>query len=195
MSNKKLYTIEPADPNGRWIIPEGSRDPQEWEWIPDAEDIARGENNDLKKELSDARDALESISQLTGIWRPTGNDPATVMTAVAMRREAWKEDLVRRREAEAELELLSKTNRQLREAVEAVGIGSESTMKEMKMWIRRARDAENEINDLRRQLREATEWRSMESAPKDGMPYLFSPERGEWCPIPGVNYGEEKSDE
>jgi len=39
--SKTKYTIEPADPDGRWLIPEGSRNPQEWEWIPDAEDIVR----------------------------------------------------------------------------------------------------------------------------------------------------------
>jgi len=41
-----------------------------------------------------------------------------------------------------------------------------------------------EIKDLRRQLREATEWRSMESAPKDGEPFFFK-----WPsdPIEGVN--------
>jgi len=48
MSNKKLYTVEPADPNGRWLIPEGSRDPKEWEWIPDTEDIAREETREAR---------------------------------------------------------------------------------------------------------------------------------------------------
>jgi len=59
MSNKKLYTIEPADPNGRWIIPEGSRNPQEWEWIPDAEDIGRTICDAVEaamKEKSEGRD-------------------------------------------------------------------------------------------------------------------------------------------
>jgi len=33
-----LYEVLPADPEGRWLIPLGSADPREWEWLPDGKE-------------------------------------------------------------------------------------------------------------------------------------------------------------